>query len=997
MRPKVGDSIALSSSPWLNFSYEMNPTAEWFVFLESDTYFVWDNLFRLLDHFDPSVPLYFWIPVTGERRPRQENFFAYGGAGFVLSAAAIDKLVARKIGSHGEYIESPLSKRYEELLKADPCGDSVLGWALHERGVQLSGLWPMFNPHPLHGIPFDNAYWCQPVISMHKSLLADMEALVKWEHKRDREGTMERQNDWDNGDWGGFQEPRSQRLTSPSRTVGKHAISTPPVAHTPTTMQGTVSLYQPCDSERQSPRLQTCSYLLVGTLRNSRTGELLTPARSHYNGPHPLAILTEEETNIARDVVVSCHPNTVIDFHEIYLLEPPKVQLSEFLALEHAGRLSPTTLVLRAWPCGLCFARDASKKNDDANFYSYPLPVIPVMDAHTQEIIRVDRPATGGKGEGTRKDLKPLNVVQPEGPSFRVTNESLVEWQKWRFRVGFNPREGATIHDVWYDGRSVMYRLAINRAICRPRPPFHRKQAFDFGDGGGGNMANNLSIGRTARQRSYRMPSACTRRITESAGNTPNWRTGRAVVTRNRELIVQFIITLANYEYVFAYKFDLAGGITVESRATGILNVVNIDAGKVSEYGNVVSGGVLAQNHQHIFCVRIDPAVDGSDNSVVVEESHPVPMNEVTNPNGNFYQVTNDTIQRAGWTIKMVNPHRINPISGKPVAYKFIPLATQLPLADPNSIQAKRAQFAQHHVWDQVPRLGAVRRRTVHTAKSAGDWRSIGCGSTRRFSGRHGRGGVELLRNHTHNPRVEDWPVMPVETFQLMIRPSDFFTANPSAGCAVGQERRIQGDSRLDSEQSTTRLKRFGMRCAMAARIRRLESSSSGSVANSAIPTSGSTISTPSNNAGLQRIMNRPQSPSYVGPTSAEFGLMARQKSVDDSDGDDFASTAAASPVAQSDTEAMSSDPLGWLGLTEALRLVTAYENSVGLMYPCVDLDSVRAYVAEYYRTDGRPGPASPVAVEQDWFFARDVEVLKIILATALLVESHGRSERAAF
>lgn len=141
---------------------------------------------------------------------------------------------------------------------------------------------------------------------------------------------------------------------------------------------------------------------------------------------------------------------------------------------------------------GLCFARDTRSGNPDTNFYSFPLPVIPVMDAHTQEIIRVDRPATGGKGdglteqtfkadiighckpseyipellpEGTRKDLKPLNVVQPEGPSFRVTNESLVEWQKWRFRVAFNPREGATIHDVWYDGRSVMHRLAVSEMV----------------------------------------------------------------------------------------------------------------------------------------------------------------------------------------------------------------------------------------------------------------------------------------------------------------------------------------------------------------------------------------------------------------------------------------------------------------------------------------------------------------------------------------------------
>lgn len=30
-----------------------------------------------------------------------------------------------------------------------------------------------------------------------------------------------------------------------------------------------------------------------------------------------------------------------------------------------------------------------------------------------------------------------------------------------------------------------------------------------------------------------------------------NWRTGRAVSTRRRELVVQFIITLANYDYIF--------------------------------------------------------------------------------------------------------------------------------------------------------------------------------------------------------------------------------------------------------------------------------------------------------------------------------------------------------------------------------------------------------------------------------------------------------------
>lgn len=59
--------------------------------------------------------------------------------------------------------------------------------------------------------------------------------------------------------------------------------------------------------------------------------------------PHPLAGLSPDETNVARDVVVASHPDTIIYFREIYLSEPPKAQLTEFLALEHSGRLSPTT------------------------------------------------------------------------------------------------------------------------------------------------------------------------------------------------------------------------------------------------------------------------------------------------------------------------------------------------------------------------------------------------------------------------------------------------------------------------------------------------------------------------------------------------------------------------------------------------------------------------------------------------------------------------------
>ena len=173
---------------------------------------------------------------------------------------------------------------------------------------------------------------------------------------------------------------------------------------------------------------------------------------------------------------------------------------------------------------GLVYARDPKTNNPDSNHYAFPLPLIPVMDMLKGEIIRVDRLATGGREDGLgfgtgpknaldhcraveyipeliegglRQDVMPLNVIQPYGASFAVTG-SLVEWQKWRFRVGFNPREGATIHDVWYDNRSVFYRMSFSEMSVPygdPRAPFHRKQAFDFGDGGAGRASNNLELG----------------------------------------------------------------------------------------------------------------------------------------------------------------------------------------------------------------------------------------------------------------------------------------------------------------------------------------------------------------------------------------------------------------------------------------------------------------------------------------------------------------------
>ena len=61
----------------------------------------------------------------------------------------------------------------------------------------------------------------------------------------------------------------------------------------------------------------------------------------------------------------------------------------------------------------------------------------------------------------------------------------------------------------------------------------------------------------------------------------------------------------------------------LQIKLTGELSTNNLSPGEVTpEYGVLVGPGVNAQNHQHNFCARIDPAVDcdqGGSGLVVAE------------------------------------------------------------------------------------------------------------------------------------------------------------------------------------------------------------------------------------------------------------------------------------------------------------------------------------------------------------------------------------------
>ncbi|KAI9740772.1 MAG: hypothetical protein M1818_004737 [Claussenomyces sp. TS43310] len=482
---------------------------------------------------------------------------------------------------------------------------------------------------------------------------------------------------------------------------------------------------------------------------------------------------------------------------------------------------------------GLLYAR-APHNHPDSNQYAFPLPISPVFDIFEDRLVRIDELATGGTEDGLayhtagesamehcvaneyipefqerlRSDIKPLQVMQPEGPSFKVEDESRVSWQKWTFRVGFNYREGLTIHNVRYDGRSVFYRLSMSEMTvpyADPRSPYHRKQAFDLGDAGAGSTANNLRLGcdclgsikyfsgwlNNDKGEPFESPNViCMHEQDAGIGwKHTNHRTGVAAVTRARTLVLQSILTVGNYEYIFAWIFFQNGTIEFETRATGILSTSLIDPNKQSPWGNVVSPGVLGTNHQHLFCLRIDPMIDGSENAVIQEDTIAIPESVEENPHGNAWKVVRTPFEKSGFAdaaphhnrcFKMVNEAKRNAISGNPVGYKLVPQPSQLLLATATSVVRRRARFAEHHIWVSRYRDGELWAGGRWTNQSLHERDGVYDYAARADSVR----AADLVLWHTfgltHIPRVEDFPVMPCEVITVSLKPADFFDRNPA-------------------------------------------------------------------------------------------------------------------------------------------------------------------------------------------------------------------------
>lgn len=468
----------------------------------------------------------------------------------------------------------------------------------------------------------------------------------------------------------------------------------------------------------------------------------------------------------------------------------------------------------------ICWVRKFSSDNG----YAYPLTGIVVyVDLNKMVVHRFEdhgvRPIPPTDANYTpetsdsitpRTDLKPLDIIQPEGPSFEIDGHN-IKWQKWDIRFSFTPREGLVLHNVGYEDkgktRPILYRAALSEMVV----PYadgsfaHNTQnAFDAGEYGMGQLANSLELGcdclgdityfdavMTDSKGSVRtIPNAICLHEEDYgvAWKHTDWRTEQVEVRRSRRLVLSFFCTVGNYDYGFYWSFYQDGTIEMEVKLTGMLNTGTFDETGKSKYGTEIAPQLNAAYHQHFFNFRLDTMLDGLQNSVVEIETLPEEEGP-HNPHNNAFYIHTKTFKTekeaqrimdlaTQRTWKVINPNSLNAV-GTPVGYKIMPGENCFPFASNTSSVMKRANFLNKHLY-----VTQYDPNEIYASGAYPNQHPGGDGLTKYAEADRNIENEDIVvwytMGHHHITRPEDWPVMPTAYISFQLKPVGFFDRNPA-------------------------------------------------------------------------------------------------------------------------------------------------------------------------------------------------------------------------
>lgn len=417
------------------------------------------------------------------------------------------------------------------------------------------------------------------------------------------------------------------------------------------------------------------------------------------------------------------------------------------------------------------------------------------------------------RDSSARTPLQPLEITQPDGPSFTITGKR-VQWQNWSLRIGFNGREGMTLHTITYNDHGRVRPIAHRMSFAEMTVPYrdhsddhYRRTAFDIGEWGLGFMTKSLELGcdclgeiryldmvlHNSKGEPYLIKNAV---CIHEEDNAVLWKhvddDAHAEVRRMRRLTVSFHVTVANYEYLVYWRFYQDGNIECEVRATGLMVTTHLHEGEAHPYGTLIDVRTYAPYHQHLITARLDLDIDGTDNTVYASETQPLPM-VPDNPYGLSVRQKDTPLrteeegkQDYCWETqrfwRVLNENVTNGLGTHP-SYKLIAGAAIPSMFDPNSPVLRRAEVIAHTLW-VTPNRPDERWPAGEFVNQSGPGHGLPEWTAANRSIENTDVVIWYTFGINHITRPEEWPIMPVDTVSFWLKPFGFFDRNPALDVA---------------------------------------------------------------------------------------------------------------------------------------------------------------------------------------------------------------------
>ncbi|MCM3653736.1 stalk domain-containing protein [Metabacillus litoralis] len=471
----------------------------------------------------------------------------------------------------------------------------------------------------------------------------------------------------------------------------------------------------------------------------------------------------------------------------------------------------------------------------DGNFWAHPIEnLVATVDLEQKKVIKVEDEgvipvpmqlnAYDGRDYKDKVEVKPLNLTEPDGKNYEIKGNT-ISWQEWDFHLRMDTRVGPVLSTVTYNDegkkRKIMYEGSLGGMIVPYGDPdvgWYFKSYLDAGDYGMGQLTAPFEKGTDVPENAVLLDAT----IADNAGKPYTIKNAMAVFERyagpeykhadlatfteenqsreRRELVMRWVSTIGNYDYIFDWVLSQNGTIKIDVGASGIEAVKGVKtktmhdetAKEDTKYGTLLDNNIVGTTHQHIYNFRLDLDVDGEDNTLT--EINPiVEENKDGGPRKSVMVTEQKTVTTEQEAIQKSDPSMIRLLSnynkenkvGNPVSYQIIPFAggthpiAKGALFSEDDWLLNRVNFMDKQIWvtnydpnERYPEGKYPNRSKTDTGLKQYTADNSSIENTDNV--------VWMTTGATHVARAEEWPMMPTEWVHAMLKPWNFFDRTPT-------------------------------------------------------------------------------------------------------------------------------------------------------------------------------------------------------------------------